>query len=197
MEKSVKVGIITGVAASMVFVYLLDPIIKVFGEFIVYSSEYVTNGLIDTIYAKSALGIARDPALSIYAMISGFAVGIPAGTIAFLIKSKIKDTSNHSKKKTSRYNDVLLLIPALFISFMMFYQFWSMTFQYEVISSFNQHIKILTPYMTSKEKDLVISNFSRMKSEKDYRTIYNNLQSRAQKEDIELPENLTYSMWAI
>lgn len=52
MEKSVKVGIITGVAASMVFVYLLDPIIKVFGEFIVYSSEYVANGLIDTIYAK-------------------------------------------------------------------------------------------------------------------------------------------------
>ncbi|WP_205455638.1 hypothetical protein, partial [Vibrio sp. LB10LO1] len=52
MDKSVKIGIATGIVASMVFVYCLDPILRIFGNTVVYLSTYVVSGLLDSLYAK-------------------------------------------------------------------------------------------------------------------------------------------------
>ncbi|HIF9254552.1 TPA: hypothetical protein ACX6Q6_001526, partial [Photobacterium damselae] len=81
MDKSVKIGIATGIVASMVFVYCLDPILRIFGNTVVYLSTYVVSGLLDSLYAKSALGVAKDSALSVYSLLIG---GITGSFIALL-----------------------------------------------------------------------------------------------------------------
>lgn len=90
MDKSIKVGIITGIVASMVFVYFLDPIIRIFGEGVFYASNYVVSGLVDSLYQKSALGVAKDPSLTVYALIIGFITAFPVAMIRIFFQKKIK-----------------------------------------------------------------------------------------------------------
>lgn len=60
------------------------------------------------------------------------------------------------------------------------------------ITDFNQHIRILTPYMTENEKELIISEWSQMRSSKDYQKIYEKLVAVADKNAIKLYRNHHY-----
>ncbi|GJC04537.1 hypothetical protein ACSZNV_10520 [Aeromonas hydrophila] len=60
------------------------------------------------------------------------------------------------------------------------------------ITDFNQHIRILTPYMTENERKLIISEWSQMRSSKDHQKIYDKLIAVADKNDIKLYRNHHY-----
>jgi hypothetical protein len=56
------------------------------------------------------------------------------------------------------------------------------------IQSFEQQIKIITPYIDQRTKDLFISDFSRMKSSNDFEKIQNSIKNIALKNEIILPK---------
>ncbi|ADT93397.1 hypothetical protein Sbal625DRAFT_1289 [Shewanella baltica OS625] len=192
MDKSIKVGIITGIVASMVFVYFLDPIIRIFGEGVFYASNYVVSGLVDSLYQKSALGVAKDPSLTVYALIIGFITAFPVAMIRIFFQKKSNDDKSRENSKRSG----IMLIPIAILPLMLFYQMWTMMFQYEVVTSFDQHIKIVTPYISEKEKQIIVSKFSMMNGESDFKSLYAELDKIASENKLVLPKNKTYGLWA-
>ncbi|MDU7780060.1 MAG: hypothetical protein E7J86_13245 [Aeromonas caviae] len=196
MDKSIRVGIITGIIASMVFVYFLDPIIRVFGEGVLYISKYIVTGLFDSLYQKCALGVAKDPALSIYSMLVGVIVGFPTATLSILIQNREKKTESN-ESTSSRSKKIVAIIFIVILPIMLFYQFWVMLFQYEVVTSFDQHMRILAPYMDSEQKVIIESNFASMQKEEDYRELYKKLNELAEKNNVLLPVNPSYGLWAL
>ena len=176
----------------MIFVYLLDPILQLFGDLIIYSSEFVVTGLLDSLYQQSALGVARDPSLSIYAIFVGVVVGLTSGIFAAGVKKdkKIKESSMQKLK-------VPIIIIAITLPILLFYQFWVLMFQYEVVTSFNQHIRIITPFIEQNEVNIILSDFARMESEADYQSIYGKMHKLADMHNLKLPSNPTYGFWSM
>jgi len=60
------------------------------------------------------------------------------------------------------------------------------------ISDFNQHIRIITPYITVEEKDMLLSNWSQMRGLGDYNKIYDELLKIAKENNLTLYNNKTY-----
>jgi cell division protein FtsL len=57
------------------------------------------------------------------------------------------------------------------------------------ITDFKQHIRIVAPYIESKEKDLLISDWSQMRKLDDYNDIYKKLIEIAKENDLKLYKN--------
>lgn len=60
------------------------------------------------------------------------------------------------------------------------------------ISDFKQHLRIVTPYLDDKEKDLIISDWSQMRNLDDYNEVYKVLLEVAKENKLKLYRNRTY-----
>lgn len=69
--------------------------------------------------------------------------------------------------------------------------------QLRAISSFNQHMKALGPYLTSKEERQLLSEWALMNSAADYSAIYDKLYRVAINNGIILPPNKLYTPTAL
>ncbi|MEZ8775433.1 hypothetical protein [Vibrio sp. 10N.247.310.17] len=199
MDKSVKIGIATGIVASMVFVYCLDPILRIFGNTVVYLSSYVVSGLLDSLYAKSALGVAKDSALSVYSLLIGGITGsfFALLAVAYKLRQRV-ETGQNGDLKVKRKPPLGALIFLTFTSVtFMLYNLWITFFQIQVVTSFDQHIRIVRPYIQEHEVDLLQSEFAQMHGENDYLVIQNKLEYIAAENQLLLPDNQVYSMWAL
>ena len=86
--------------------------------------------------------------------------------------------------KTSKYTAYFFLV--IFpISFMV-----GSHLKYSSIMTFEQHIKIISPYINQYEKDLFISKFASMQTYDDYRMVMIKIDSVALKNKILLPEQI-------
>lgn len=195
MDKTIRVGIVTGIVASMVFVYFLDPIIRVFGEGVLYVSKYLVTGLLDSLYQKSALGVAKDPALSTYSLFVGMVVGLPVAALSVILRRKINSGSDSEKRPESKSRKLIAIIPIVVLPVMLFYQFWTILFQYQVVTSFDQHIRILAPYIETNERMFIESEFASMQREEDYKNLYNTMNGLAKANKVVLPDNPSYGLW--
>ncbi|MGL5418740.1 MAG: hypothetical protein ACRDA9_04740 [Plesiomonas shigelloides] len=195
MDKTIRVGIITGIIASMIFVYFLDPIIRVFGDGVLYVSEYLVTGLLDSLYQKSALGIAKDPALSTYSILVGIFFAFPVTALTVILRNKILPASDDQEKDRAQSRKFIAIIPLVILPIMLFYQFWTMLFQYQIVTSFDQHMRILAPYMDTRERIIIESNFASMQKEEDYKNLYRKMYELAKENNVVLPDNPTYGFW--
>lgn len=197
MDKTIRVGIVAGIIASMIFVYFLDPIIRVFGEGVLYVSEYLVTGLLDSLYQKSALGVAKDPALSTYAFLVGIVVGFPVAALTVILRKKIPSGGENQERVGSKSRKLIAIIPLVIFPIILFYQFWIMLFQYQIVTSFDQHMRILAPYMDSKERALIESEFASMQKENDYKILYSKMHGVAKAKNVILPNNPSYGFWTL
>jgi formate hydrogenlyase subunit 3/multisubunit Na+/H+ antiporter MnhD subunit len=110
-------------------------------------------------------------------------------TFRVIFKNKIDDADRKLDTK-NRSKTVVILYLVLFFSCI--FLLTTSSISKRTTSSFNQHLRIITPYITTQEKDLIISEFASMKSQKDYRILYDKINSIAVKNDLELPKNKLY-----
>lgn len=59
----------------------------------------------------------------------------------------------------------------------------------KTFASFEQHIKIITPLITTEIRDKIRSDFSSMESQKDYEKIVRYMNDIAKDNNISLPKN--------
>jgi hypothetical protein len=201
MEKSTKIGIITGVASSLLVMYLIDPILRIFGDFLYFILNGLSASFWDSLYTKAALGVPKDPSLIIFSMATGVLTGISAGILTAALK-KSKTISNQPKpnpdtKRIPKAYVVTLAASLFFLVLSSFYYTWLLQLQYQVTTSFEQHIKIVKPYISTQEEDLLVSRFSLMASEKEFQELYRDLNAIAAKNNFKLPENPSYSFWSM
>ncbi|MGB2985572.1 MAG: hypothetical protein WBE26_06785 [Phycisphaerae bacterium] len=69
--------------------------------------------------------------------------------------------------------------------------------QLSLIGSFNQHMRILAPYLDEQAEEELMSEWSSMRSKADYDSLYEKLHDIVQKNGVELPPNKIYSPYSI
>jgi len=193
-----------GVIASL----LATAVIKHSPTALTIISQYTLGALtnfIDSRYAKAA---TLEPTNYSYLLLTVLFVAI---VIAWMeISSKIKknlkkptiltiSTEEESIEKSKPENPKW--VPKAFLGFrIIIWLHLSWGFLYvageatvlNAITDFKQHIRIVSPYIESKEKDLLISDWSQMRKLDDYNDIYKKLVEIAKENDLKLYKNKQY-----
>ena len=197
--KQQKAGVISGIVASAFFIYFIQPILDFLVTFFFAASNYIGSTYIDGIYQKAAHLETYDFSFIFPASIAGVFSIILITTSALLLFAPFvssKDKVTKDKERASKD------IPksASFIAGLLFFiigiygasDVASNYVQLSAVSSFKQHLRIIAPYITSDEEEMLISKWSLMKSQNDYYFINSQLESVALKNNIELPVNRLY-----
>lgn len=164
------------------------------------SLNYFIN-FIDSRYAKAA---TLEPTDYSYFIILTIFVGLAVGwfEVSGKITKSIKveehsiklNESEESKPTPSWVPKVFTLVKTVIYTYLM-YGLLIIAGESTILNSitdFNQHIRILTPYMTENDRELIISEWSQMRSSKDYQKIYDQLVAVADKNEIKLYRNHHY-----
>lgn len=107
-------------------------------------------------------------------------------------EKEVEDQTNKEKSPHPKW------VPAAFIGVRMlvwFYLAWGLLYVagestvLNAITDFKQHIRIVSPYIEPKEKDMLLSEWSQMRGLEDYNNIYKKLIDISETNDLTLYRN--------
>ena len=90
-----------------------------------------------------------------------------------------------NKKKSSK---IFLKIFQTLVAILFLYGMVMSDIKLKTIQSFDQKIRIITPYVDQTKKNMIISKFSQMKTSEDYHSVMTEIQQIAKENNIELPQ---------
>jgi hypothetical protein len=201
-KKIIKYGVYSGLVASVIFIYFLDPIAIYLGRFALTISSYFFDFLSDRFYQEVALGKTDYAFIIVTIFVIGSLSFITSGILMrsrlkALRKRKVNDNQDETTPNENEVSGRILptwlqryVIPAigLICIFLVVRMYLYSHMKIMTIDNFEQHMKILNPYLTGDETEVMISRFSSMKSESDYRKLYSDLDSIARINRIDLPK---------
>ncbi len=204
IDKSFKIGIITSLIGSVVFLYLLDPILKIFSNLFFVFSNKVSSYFVDNLYREIAIG-KSDYSLTQMVIL----IAIITYLFSFTLLINIRKSQNPLKKQDIKKRlenldspinksvwraKFLPILAVIFLNVIMALQLVSSHIKVSSINTFDQRIRILAPYINEKEKMLLISRFSSMTTYNDYIMIMLETETIAKENKIILPEQIyTYT----
>jgi hypothetical protein len=189
LSPSVKKGIISSLIATILFLYFLDPILNFLGKIFLKVGAWLFQSYLDRLYQEMAVD-SMDYAYLIFLSIVIAMITIGSLIIFRVIFKNRIDTTDHKLDTKNRSKTLVVLYVTFF--FTCIFLLTTSSINKKTTSSFNQHLRIITPYITTQEKDLIISEFASMKSQKDYRMLYDKINAIAVKNELELPKNKLY-----
>ncbi|MGX9417663.1 hypothetical protein ACWU4D_09955 [Vibrio sp. WJH972] len=116
-------------------------------------------------------------------------------TLSDKAEKKVEEQNNKEKSSPPKW------VPAIFIGMRMlvwFYLAWGLLYVagestvLNAITDFKQHIRIVSPYIEPKEKDILLSEWSQMRGLEDYNNVYKKLIDVSEKHDLTLYRNRQY-----
>ncbi len=203
IEKINKNALLAGVFSTILFIYFLEPILGFLGRTLILFFRSISQTLYDRLFQEIALGKPE------YGYILVQIINIIFFNILLLIvirpiNRKKREVASSGETKEENKEIVVIdeatkikrrinfLYTVKFISIITIIIFgitWVMSdIKLKTIQSFEQQIKIITPYIDQHTKELLISDFSRMKNSSDFDRIKNTIISIAEKNSITLPK---------
>lgn len=198
-------GIIVGIISAMVFLYFIQPVLNFIGRAIIKVGVVIGAAYVDEIFAKVAHLELFDYSFFLVSILVG-AMGIAAFSSAVIIWRRPKETrdlrdeTEGEKRATSTLTvgkKVLASILFLLLGLTSVAFVSTRIYQLSLISSFEQHIRVLAPLLSEQEEEVFISRWSQMRSEKDYDSIYKDLHKIAKDNQVDLPDNKIYSFTSL
>ncbi|HAE36605.1 MAG: hypothetical protein UR85_C0004G0057 [Candidatus Nomurabacteria bacterium GW2011_GWF2_35_66] len=170
----IALGILGTFFLSIIATYLYDIFFKnFFINITTWILDFFHKYRDKFIYEEVAKGFHNYESQLMFAMMIGIFCGLCVFIIVKHIKSKYSDKIiNDQKIKKSFWFDITF---ATFFFFVMFIQQTQLSLINKLTTNFYQKLNTATPYMNIHEKDIFISNFSTIKSKKDYEKIIENL----------------------
>jgi len=197
--KKNSTSIIVGLLTTIVFLYVLQPLLEFVATIVVFIASYVSTAYIDLLFIQIAHLEIMDFGFLFYILLFSLIIGVSLG----LLSSKWR--SSRSKGETGeelKESSVLRkkIISTIFLTVIILFclvQLSTKAYQLSLISSFKQHVQIIAPYIDEQKEELILSEWSLMKSSSDYDTIYFKLNNIAKINNVKLPENRVYSLSSI
>jgi hypothetical protein len=185
----------------VLFLYLVDPVMKLFGYLLFNYGSSILRAYIDRLFEQAALLEPPNSALMLLVAAFGVTDGLVAGlTVSLFMLRYRKASKNGQPEQEKRAEARRRRLPwiVLFLSLLMILVSiplqHSVLFQSRIISSFNQHLTAIAPYVTDQEARALRSRWTQMQSENDYRVIYADLERIAANNHVRLPENKVFSL---
>lgn len=204
VSKDMQTGIYSSIIASLIFLAIFEPTLSALGRFMLRITGGLFSAYQDRLYAEIATGELNFSYTILMFISAPFVMPLFFTIIFRLIRffhkkqehREVKGqeeqveasakTANPERRSTLRVF-ILVLLPLAF-SFLLTDGY----IRLHTITSFRQHITILTPYIEIKEKDMLQSRFASMRSRRDYDAIRADLARIAAAAKIELPDNKLY-----
>ena len=189
-------GVISSLAATFIWNYSWAAL-TFFGNY----SFGLLKGFIDSRYAKAA---TLEPTSYSYLLIIVLFIVISVGWIEISGKikkqlNKTKDIdvegSNKNSLETPAWASKAFLAIRIMVTFYLLNGLLYVAGEVTVlnaITDFNQHLRIITPYVTNEEKNKIISKWSQMRNLEDYNEVYKDLLKVANGNNLKLYRNRTY-----
>ena len=206
-----KKEIIGGLIAIVAFEYFLRPIFHYAGPFFFRIAESVSNSAVDRLFAQAALGTGPNPGFDWLQILSGFIVSVTAVITIDLVRGDSGE-AHHTPTNTSlpeKADDTMLTVTpppqvsrqwkvAIVVLFaivdvILVLILWSDLFQLRVVTSFQQHMPAIAPFITDQQAKQFRSRWTQMRTKGDYDVIYRDLQKIADSNGIRLPPNYIYT----
>jgi len=201
IDRTLRIGVISSVVATIIFLYLLEPLLNLIGRLFLFFSEKISTFFIDRLYQEIASG-KTDYSLSQMVVFILFIGGVM--TIFLVLPRKLTNKETEEKKAdrtAPRKRMIPKIIRMKFVRILLLILIWlvlilqlvSSHIKVSTINTFEQNIKIITPYIDTSKKDMLISKYCSMRSYEDYRFIIAEIEEIAKKNSINLPiQRYTY-----
>jgi hypothetical protein len=196
-------AIIISVISTIICIYFVEPVISFLGNLGLYIVKAISDTLYNRLFEEIALGkpdYAFTLVVSMFALLTTPILFVAIGLWTRKRRSEDNvdlDVATEEAVESPREqqtiekgrNRFLLLRLLLVIVFLLgLGQMILGDIKIKTIQTFEQRIRILTPYMTQDEKDRIISDFARMKTFGDFDKIDKRLNQIADTSKIELPK---------
>lgn len=200
--------VIIGVVGSAIYDALVKPgfnmVSKVFFDLITFGSQTVR----DYAFSNAALDPTALPSMLVFLTMSGLFFGVilivnlrvrrrgkkainSSAEASISAKSGQNDVSDRDQKKAKRLRYLDWVIDGLMIA-MLFITITVMNQSILVWRVYNANEKIIAPYVSSNDMLKIKSQFSQIKTEKEYKVLYEAMQAVALKNKIELRSESTW-----
>jgi uncharacterized Tic20 family protein len=194
--KKHNTGIFIGLISTMIFIYLLQPILEFLGNLVVKVGSKVSENYVDKIFTQISHLELMDFGFLFFVVSLTFGGMIMAASTVYIWK---RDNDSEEEEKDEKdYTSVKRKIPMtimLIISLVIYIVVISTkAYQLSLITSFKQHLRIISPYITTQEEKILLSEWSLIGSKNDYDLVYFKLNNVAKKNKIELPDNSIYAL---
>ena len=206
-----KKEIIGGLIAIAAFEYFLSPIFHYAAPFCFRIANSVSHSAVDRLFAQAALGTGPNPGLQWLQIFGGFIVGLTVGITIALVRGDSGEapytpTNTSLPEKADRTMPTVAPPPQLrrrwkvaigvlvaIVDLIFVLMLWSDLFQLRVVTSFQQHMTAIEPFITDQQAKQFRSRWTQMRTKGDYDVIYRDLQKIADSNGIRLPPNYIYT----
>lgn len=196
MSHSVKVGIFSGIIASILFIYFIDPILSFIGRKFLRAATVLHLNYLDRLYSQIAVG-DLDYSYILHSYLTIAVIMASLGMIIyFLFKKYIANKPESSLKTqdiTTIYNISIIIYSAIIATLMLIFLVEGFI-RLETSTSFRQHMAILSPHITEKENKELLAQFASMSRKKDYDDLIAKVNKIAKSNGIVLPINKLYRL---
>jgi hypothetical protein len=210
----IKKGVIASIIASVFFVFLIQPLLFLSWNFIIFISRFIYIGYTTVIYQNAALGQTNGIIISfIFIFIAAFTGFVLFDLSAKLIelfkkmnklvsltKGNIEISEENSEKviddpisfvkEAKRSLIISFLILILLTILLWFILVIPKYAEYELVTSFHQRITILSPKISDIKYKELKSKWAIMKNRNDYLKINDEMDDIAKQNGIALPKPL-------
>jgi hypothetical protein len=216
-DKSIRKGILASIIASIVFVVILEPLMKLFWKFLNTTSTKVYSSYLDSLYKNAAQGHRNYIDFIILTCIIAALIGIlflSSNRLIRLIKRikeddeilNIRDDNERLKliniKKEKVRNSIeavkkkyvfirISSISIITIGTLVFsISLFRMYADIQLNTSFNQRLNVIAPYIEDSQTKELMSKWALMKTKNDYKEIHRFIEKTATENNIDLPKLL-------
>ncbi len=200
--KTHQAAVLCSIVASLVCVYFLDPILSLIGRGFFYWTQYFGEVYVNRIYAQAAHLETVNYAFLILVLVGIIGIVVASSLPGALLRLGTKDSHDDddfeltkrgliSLTRFMRYATLFVLLPIVL------HMIGANFTQLSLISSFQQHLRIIAPYVTEQEEEELVSQWSLMRTKEDFQAVSKKLAEVAKVNRVSLPENRIYSLWTL
>lgn len=174
---------------------LFEPVLRGTGQLIFNIGLFGLNTFGDHLIKSAALMTPPDPGFYVLAFGFGWLVALTIRDASNLptvkeriptaVGAQIAGLLKSPKSKTA------LLLACFLLTAVCLY---SAIAQTRLITSFQQHVASIAPFISEDQEELLISRWTQMHSQEDYKNLYNDMKAIADKNRITLPPNRVFDL---
>lgn len=201
-ERVNKNSIVAGLVSSIMFIYFLDPILQFLGKFTLILYQSLSSTLYDRLFKEIAIGKPDYSYTLLKNLLILMIVASANSSLLFIFIAKsgssvesdekgerLINNDNTIKKHILSSKGFRFALTTLSIIIVVVGTVSMVLSEIKIttIQTFDQRIRIVSPYIDVHAKDVLISDFSKMRGHADFLSIQKRLDSIANRNHIVFP----------
>lgn len=191
---TMQVGILSGLLASILFIYFIDPILSFLGKNVLKMANKLHLLYLDRIYRELATG-DLDHAYVLHTLLLSCIIGFIIGFWTMVLCRFFDKDKADESDQVSTWKVVSAFIFSLIMVFSFMLSMVDNHIRLKTATSYRQYLTIIAPYISDVEMKILRARYASMTCKKDYDKLMETIKSTAIASGVTLPENKLYPLF--